>query len=179
MRLSTAVNHFVEQFVGDLSRSLLVVSVKDQQLHHFYNKQYKSSFPISTSAKGVGCQCGSYQTPIGLHKIKEKIGANAPKGEIFIGRQPQGKQACIESQAIATGEDAITSRIMWLTGLEPGVNQGGILDSYDRYIYIHGTNEEGLIGQPASIGCIRMKNKDVITLFGTVSEDDYVYIMDD
>ena len=104
----------------------------------------------------------------GLHQVAEKIGDAQPSGMIFSGRQPTGEIAEPLHGDQDCGEDLITSRILWLEGLEPGVNQGGDVDTHDRYIYIHGTNEEGRIGQTVSHGCIRMTNSDVIELFDRV-----------
>ena len=131
------------------------------------------SYPISTSKYGIGNQAHSNKTPLGLHRIEEKIGANAPLGTIFKARQNTGKIAEINQ---ADAGDLVTTRIMWLKGLEPNKNQGAGIDSYQRYIYIHGTVEENKIGQPASHGCIRMNNRDVIKLFDQVKQGTLVDI---
>lgn len=123
------------------------------------------NYPISTSRFGIGQREGSYQTPLGVHCVREKIGADADFAEIFQARKRTHTIAAIESGKTATGRDHITSRILWLGGLEERLNKGARVDSYARYIYIHGTHEEGLIGQPASAGCIRMKNRNVIDIF--------------
>jgi len=137
-----------------------------------------ASYSISSAKKGVGSQQGSLQTPLGLHCIAEKFGDGCAAAEIFKGRQSIAECAVIEARPRTTGLDCITSRILWLQGLQPGINQGGEVDSYQRYIYIHGTHEEGLIGQPASIGCIRMCNHDVIDLYAKVAEGCWVYILE-
>ena len=173
------INDCIAYFNGEMGRNLLFVSLPEQRLYLFKSRQLQKDYSVSTSARGAGCKNGSYQTPYGLHEIKEKIGSGADAGEVFTARKPQGRRMHIEQGAVNTGVDAITSRILWLSGLEPGVNRGRDMDSYKRYIYIHGTHEEGLIGQPVSMGCIRMTNKDVIELFDEVSEGDYVYIMDE
>ena len=147
-----------------------IVSIKGQVLYLFENNKFVCSYPVSTSRHGIGQQEGSNQTPIGIHCVKEKIGAEAEYAEIFLSREITNSIASIEYEAICTDIDCITSRILWLAGLEEGINkaknpEGHNVDSYERYIYIHGTHEEGLIGQVASIGCIRMKNTDVIDLF--------------
>ena len=132
---------------------------------------------ISTAANGTGSEKGSDKTPLGLHKISEKIGDGAPLGAIFKARQNTGKQVeILTAPGADSKDDYVTSRIMWLEGLEPGVNKGGDVDSKERYIYIHGTGEEGKLGTPASHGCIRMKNADVINLFNRVDENTLVYI---
>ena len=116
-------------------------------------------------------------TPIGLHKIKTKIGDNIPENGIFKYRNYSGKITEIEYQPIKTGLDIISSRIITIEGLEEGLNKGGNVDSFDRNIYIHGTNEEGVIGKPASHGCIRMKNQDVIKFYNLVSPGEIIVIL--
>jgi lipoprotein-anchoring transpeptidase ErfK/SrfK len=125
-------------------------------------------YPVSTSKYGVGNENGSEKTPLGLHRIKNKIGGAMPANMVFIGREPRGLLEDCISEGVELPEDVITSRIMWLEGMEPGRNQGGYVDTYNRYIYIHGTSEEDKIGTPASIGCIRMRNQDVIDLYRLV-----------
>ncbi|MDH5711493.1 MAG: L,D-transpeptidase, partial [Gammaproteobacteria bacterium] len=108
------------------------------------------------------------QTPLGLHRIRDKIGGAMPINEVFIGRVPHGSlEECIEN-GVELPADVITSRIMWLEGMQPGRNQGGYVDTYQRYIYIHGTSDEEHIGTPASMGCIRMLNADIVELFRLV-----------
>jgi len=125
-------------------------------------------YPVSTAAKGAGEQDGSYCTPRWRHRIAEKIGAGAPLCAAFKSRQPTGEIWTPELDAANPGRDWILTRILWLEGLEPGKNQGGTVDTRNRYIYIHGTNEEHKLGTPASHGCIRMKNADVAELFDLV-----------
>ena len=126
------------------------------------------SYPISTSKYGEGSKENSFKTPLGNHIIKEKIGENAPINTIFISRINTKNIASIENKPKNTENDYVTSRIMWLEGEENGVNKGPGIDSYERYIYIHGTHEEGLIGVKASHGCIRMFNVDVIDLYDRI-----------
>ena len=116
-------------------------------------------------------------TPLGLHKIKEKYGNETPLNGRLIGRLFYGQIAEIFTDTTTSKTDDITSRILWLEGLEEGINKGKGIDSFKRYIYIHGTSEEGKIGKPASHGCIRMKNKDVIDLFKEVSIGTFVLIL--
>ena len=148
---------------------LLWVDVATQELLVLEDSKVVRRYPVSTALKGTGCSLDSYQTPTGLHQISEKIGDNEVTGAVFRGRQVTGEVASIESKPVNTGQDLITTRILWLSGMEPGINQGEGVDSHDRYIYIHGTNEEGRIGQPVSHGCIRMLNSDIISLFDSVS----------
>lgn len=125
-------------------------------------------YPVSTAAKGAGEESGSFRTPRGRHRIAERIGAGMPIGTAFKARVPTGEIWTPELNAENPGRDWILTRILWLEGLEPGKNQGGNVDTHDRYIYIHGTHEEHKIGTPASHGCIRMKNADVAELFDLV-----------
>ncbi len=159
-----------EQYPQYVDFATAIASGSEQTLSLFEKDSFVCSYPVSTSRHGVGQQEGSYQTPIGVHCIKEKIGAEAEYAEIFLSRVRTNSLASIEHEAVCTEVECITSRILWLEGLEEGFNkaknsEGHNVDSYERYIYIHGTHEEGLIGQAASIGCVRMKNADVIDLF--------------
>lgn len=158
----------IPEFTGDLclNQGALVTVDVEKQILTYYQPLATARYPVSTSRNGVGNMQDSFCTPLGLHEIAEKIGAGSKLGEVFLSRQPQGS---IYSAAEAGGKkDVITSRILWLQGLQPGFNQGGQCDSYRRYIYIHGTADEARIGQAASIGCIRMLNRDVIDLFERV-----------
>jgi hypothetical protein len=125
-------------------------------------------YPVSTAKKGLGEQCGSYCTPRGRHRIGEKIGEDQPLYAVFKSRQPTGEIWSPSLGEEDSDRDWILTRILWLEGLEEGNNRGGQVDTHDRYIYIHGTNEEHLIGKPASHGCIRMRNADVAELFDLV-----------
>jgi hypothetical protein len=146
----------------------IVVAPSVQELYVVMNRQIIRSYPVSTAKAGSGCEAGSEKTPFGSHRIKEKIGDGARPGTIFIGRQDTRKVATIYTDEIDIPEDFVTTRIMWLDGEEEGINRGKGCDTHQRYIYIHGTPEEGLIGKPVSHGCIRLKNKDVIELFDLV-----------
>ncbi|GAB4249404.1 MAG: hypothetical protein Kow0079_02070 [Vicingaceae bacterium] len=147
----------------------LFVSVKHQKMYLIENDSIIKKYTISTSKKGVGNKQHSNKTPIGLHSIKEKIGDDLPKGALFKSRIFTGKIATIYKDPVKSPTDDVTSRILWLTGEEEGINKGKGVDSFKRYIYIHGTSEEGLIGTPESHGCIRMKNDDVIELYDLVN----------
>ena len=165
-------NHFPSQ------NQYLIIDISDQLLFLFENDTCLLSFPISSSKYGIGNQSGSNKTPLGLHVIERKIGSKVPFGGILKGRKFTGEIAEIYTDKTDSPKDIITSRILWLKGLEKGINKGDKIDSYNRYIYIHGTNEEGLIGTPSSHGCIRMKNSDVIKLFEIVSLKTPVYILE-
>lgn len=136
-------------------------------------------FPVSTARNGAGELEGSFCTPRGAHRIAQKIGADAPLFAVFKARVATGEIWTQQLEAGEPGRDWILSRILWLDGLEAGKNQGTNVDSHDRYIYIHGTNEEDMIGTPVSHGCIRMRNADVVTLFDQVGVDTRVNIRED
>jgi len=156
--------------------NIIIVDISEQRLYLYSNNDLIQSFPVSTSKYGEGQIENSFKTPLGLHKIKEKIGHKAPINTIFTARVNTNKRADVQIKQNDTEDDFVTSRILWLEGLEDGINRGLGVDSYNRYIYIHGTHEEGLIGQKASHGCIRMFNNDVIELFDIVSEGTKVHI---
>jgi L,D-transpeptidase YbiS len=153
------------------------INVAQQQLSLFdETDNLMHQYSVSSSKKGTGNQNGSEQTPLGLHRIKDKLGGAMPVNEVFIGRVPHGSlEECIERE-VDLPDDVIMSRIMWLEGMEPGRNQGGYVDTYQRYIYIHGTNHEEDIGTPSSIGCIRMCNNDIVELFRLVEVGSEVLI---
>ena len=145
------------------------VDISEQRLYLIENSLIKASYPISTSKYGEGSIENSFKTPLGKHSIKEMIGEEAEINTIFTSRINTKRSATIIDQFEDTDNDYVTSRIMWLDGEEDGFNKGGNVDSFRRYIYIHGTHEEGLIGTKASHGCIRMFNYDVIELFNLVN----------
>lgn len=145
------------------------VDISEQRLYLIENSLIKASYPISTSKYGEGSIENSFKTPLGDHSIKEMIGEEAELNTIFTSRINTMRSATIIDQFEDTDNDYVTSRIMWLDGEEDGFNKGGNVDSFRRYIYIHGTHEEGLIGTKASHGCIRMFNYDVIELFNIVN----------
>jgi lipoprotein-anchoring transpeptidase ErfK/SrfK len=147
-------------------RPIMVIDSIRQQLHWIdIDDELNRCYPVSTAANGMGNRVDSYKTPIGIHRVRQKIGGGAPRGMVFEARKPSGR---ITGNLDNREQDEITSRILWLDGLEPGVNQGGDCDTYSRYIYIHGTSDEKRIGEAVSAGCIRMNNDDVIELFEDV-----------
>ncbi|HSH90580.1 MAG TPA: L,D-transpeptidase [Ramlibacter sp.] len=125
-------------------------------------------YPVSTAARGAGCASGSYCTPVGRHRVRLKIGGGCPPWSVFVGRRPTGEILTEELRLAAPDCDWILSRLLWLQGMEPGVNRGGEVDTLRRLVYIHGTADEARIGQPASHGCIRMRNNDIVELFELV-----------
>jgi lipoprotein-anchoring transpeptidase ErfK/SrfK len=155
-------------------RPIIFIDSRQQRLYRFdIEAENNCSYPISTAANGVGNRLDSFKTPIGTHRIRHKIGGGESRGTIFKARESTGR---IASSLDNREKDEITSRILWLDGLQEGINKGGVYDTYSRYIYIHGTSDEKRIGEPVSAGCIRMKNDDVIELFDEVLVDDIVVI---
>jgi hypothetical protein len=156
---------------GSVIAPLLFVDVAKQTLTLYVNKSAASSWPVSTSKNGLGHAEGSFKTPAGLHLVIEQIGVDAPVGTVFESRKPCGKLS--ESEWAGTEDiDRVTSRILWLEGMEQK-NQ----NSHDRYIYIHGTNQEQDLGIPTSQGCIRMGNDAIIDLQGRIQlPPTWVYI---
>ncbi len=125
-------------------------------------------YAVSTAANGAGETNGSYCTPRGKHIVRAKIGAGQPENAVFVRRRPTGEIYTPALDAQFPERDWILTRILWLEGLEPGRNQGGTVDTHDRYIYIHGTPDSVALGAPGSHGCIRMRNADLIELFDMV-----------
>jgi len=156
--------------------TLLYVDIPSQQMFFIKKGEIVNIYSISSSYYGTGNKVNSLMTPLGKHEIYKKLGENLPENAILKGRVWNGAIADIIKEPIDTDFDHVTSRILWLDGLEEGKNKGPGIDSRERYIYIHGTAEEGLIGKPASDGCIRMYNKDVIELFDLVDEKAQVWI---
>jgi hypothetical protein len=154
----------------------IYVSISEQKLYLFKDGVLLKSYAVSTSKYGLGAEENSMRTPVGLHYIRDKNGGNAPLGGILVNGRYTGQQAIIEKSAKETGKDDVTTRVLWLMGCEQGSNRGKGNDSYCRKIYIHGTPEEGLIGKPASHGCIRMKNDEVIELYNKTNLGMYVLI---
>ncbi len=145
---------------------MIDISITEQQMV-FKNRNIRLIFPVSTSKHGEGFEEGSNKTPLGMHEVCEKIGKGAGLGTIFRNRVKTEKTAVIDGE----DKDLITSRILRLKGL-----QVRNANTYKRYIYIHGTNDEKNIGKKASAGCIRMKNRDIIELFDHVKIGCKVYI---
>ena len=169
-------NIFTKRFSSINSEKYILVIPSKQILFLISKGVAIFSYPVSTSKFGLGNENDSFKTPPGLHYIADKIGEDMPKMTIFKGRRtlvnnltladlglPENTD--IRNEHFATHDDVITSRILWLKGHEDGVNKGDNIDSYTRYIYIHGTAHEDKIGTPDSHGCVRMNNNDVIELF--------------
>ncbi|WP_411725316.1 L,D-transpeptidase family protein [Methyloglobulus sp.] len=154
----------------------LDISISAQCLAIIDSGQEIRSYRVSTAKNGAGEQRGSECTPAGWHNIRAKIGSGLPLNSVFVGRRPTGEIYNEELGRRYPKRDWILTRILWLGGLEPGKNRYGEVDTCWRYIYIHGTPDELMIGSPASHGCIRMKNKDVLDLFNRVEAGIKVYI---
>jgi lipoprotein-anchoring transpeptidase ErfK/SrfK len=134
-------------------------------------------YRISTALNGVGEESGSYCTPRGTHVIRAKIGAGQPANAVFVRRRPTGEIYTPELGAQFPGRDWILTRILWLSGCEPGMNRLGSVDTMRRYIYIHGTPDEVELGNPGSKGCVRMRNSDILELFDHVAASTSVVIL--
>jgi len=142
------------------------ISIRDQKLTLQDGDMPVRSYAVSTSRFGIGTEMGSMKTPTGLFRVAEKIGGDAPNGTVFLSRVPLKPV-----DPIPPTEDLVMSRILWLDGLDEWN-----ANTHDRYIYIHGTKHEDKIGTPASCGCVRMRNADVIELFDLVDEGTSVVI---
>ncbi|MBF0107760.1 MAG: L,D-transpeptidase [Magnetococcales bacterium] len=160
-----------------VSGPAVVVLGREQRLFGLGKNFPEDGWPISTGHAGFGNEADSGRTPVGLHRICACIGAGAPPGTVFKSREPTGEVIDITAAPLEPGKDCITTRILWLEGLEEGINRGPGVDSRERYIYIHGTPHEDRLGVPVSAGCIRMDNRDIITLFDLVSVDTPVVIL--
>ena len=178
MQWQTLNREIAEKLSGSLAladeRPIILIESSLQRLHWIdIDAENNRSYTISTALNGMGNRLDSFKTPFGIHRIRQKIGGGEPCGMVFKAREPTGRIArSMDNQE----QDEITSRILWLDGLEEGFNKGGAYDTYSRYIYIHGTSDEKRIGKAVSAGCIRMKNDDVIELFDEVMVDDIVLI---
>lgn len=166
-----AVQRYKSLFLNDsLSKYFILVNVSTQRIHICLRERERivSSYPISSALKGVGQEENSEKTPLGLHEIVEKIGDGAHPLAIFKSRVETGAQATWNA-----GDQAIVGRILRLKGKEAGYNlgkrpDGTVVDSYERFIYIHGTNDVAQIGTAVSQGCIRMRPSDIIELFSFI-----------
>jgi hypothetical protein len=150
---------------------ILTANISRQTVSLFEDNKFVKKLRCSTSRFGIGQIEGSNHTPLGLHRIAEKIGGGEPAGTAFQSRQVVGHTSQPEF-----ADAKITTRILWLEGLEPGFNQGGHVDSHARYIYIHGTGDQTTIGCPASFGCIHLADADLISLFDLLPGGTLVWI---
>ena len=150
---------------------ILTVNISKQTVSLFKDDKFVKKCPCSTSRFGIGEIKDSNCTPRGLHRIAEKIGGGEPAGTVFKSREVIGHTSQPEF-----ADAKITTRILWLEGLEPGFNQGGNVDTHARYIYIHGTGDQESIGEPASCGCIHLADADLIALFDLLPSGTLVWI---
>ena len=159
---------------------LLIVRIGTATLQFYRQGVLAKSYTISTSRRPSSNIKNSLGTPRGLHEIAERIGAGQPPGVVFKSRVAIGKHFAevADTDPENANYNLITSRILWLRGLEPGVNRGGDVDTYERYVYIHGTNHESRIGEPLSAGCVLMRNFDIVELYEEVRAGDQVFISD-
>jgi len=153
------------------SQYLLAVDISAQSVSLFEGGRFVKKYRCSTSRFGIGQVENSRCTPLGLHRIAEKIGDGALPGTVFKGREVAG-----HVDEIGVTAAKITTRILWLEGMEPGFNQGGNVDTHRRYIYIHGTGDQDSIGRPASSGCIHLADPDLIALFDLLPSGTLVWI---
>jgi hypothetical protein len=153
------------------TKYVLTVSVAAQSLSLFVDGKLTKKMPASTSRFGIGQIEGSNCTPLGLHRIAEKIGGGEPAGTVFKSRQPVGHTTDPEF-----ADAKITTRILWLEGLELGFNLGGNVDSHARYIYLHGTADQKSIGKPASHGCVHLADADLVPLFDLLPSGTLVWL---
>lgn len=155
------------------SSAMIIISVADQLLHHRRKSGVWHSYAISSATNGTGNREGSFQTPLGKHRISEKIGDHMPLLTAYRAREP----FTIFTPGVHNAErDWILTRILWLEGRETGINRRGAVDTRSRYIYIHGTHDEAAIGMPCSHGCIRMRNLDILELFEHTFAGEHVNI---
>lgn len=158
------------------SERWIQVDVRGQVLRLFAGETLLAQWPVSTALNGVGEMADSGCTPRGEHRVRIKIGAGLPENTVFVGRRPTGEVYDPALAASEPGRDWILSRIIWLTGAQPGHNRGGECDTLRRFIYIHGCPDSEPMGVPVSHGCIRMRNADVIDLFDRIETGTRVVI---
>lgn len=152
------------------------INISEQTLKLFNGDALVKQYPVSTARNGPGELMDSECTPRGSHIISEKIGAGYASNTVFVSRDPTGELYTPDMCTQFPDRDWILTRILWLSGTEPGCNQGDNVDSHDRYIYIHGSPDDVEMGKPGSRGCVRMRNEDVMDLFDQVGEGTPVYI---
>lgn len=147
----------------------VVVRLAEQRLALYRGGTLVQAWPVSTARNGPGELSGSGCTPRGLHAVRAKVGAGCAPGTVFVGRRPTGEVWTPALAAAQPGRDWILTRLLWLTGREPGRNRGGAVDTLRRYIYLHGCPDTEPMGVPLSHGCIRMRNDAVAALFDAVA----------
>ena len=178
VRLAQKQNHLPEKFLADCQRLsfaptkyVLTVNISRQTARLFEDGKSVRELTCSTSRFGIGEVQDSFRTPRGLHRVAEKIGGGEPAGTIFKDRKVIGHVAELGVKA-----GGITTRILWLDGLDPGFNSGGNVDTHAREIYIHGTGDQASLGKPASLGCIHFADADLIALYDLLPGGSLVWI---
>lgn len=150
------------------SAHLIRIDLGTQRLRLYGGESLRMEASISTAANGAGERMGSECTPRGWHQVRAKIGDGAPPGTVFVGRRATGELFDTGLRQRSPGRDWILTRILWLSGLEPGHNRLGDVDTMRRYIYIHGCPDDIELGKPGSRGCVRMRNAEVVELYDLV-----------
>jgi len=163
-------------FIDSNSTRWLLVDTARQRLILIDGRTPAGTWPVSTASVGLDNRQDSGGTPPGVHRVTQKIGAGCPRGTVFASRRDTG-QIWPQDTNPDTETDLILTRILTLTGCEPGLNQGPGVDSLARYIYLHGTNDEAHIGEPVSHGCVRLTNVDIVQVFDLINEGDPVVII--
>lgn len=152
----------------------IVINIAKQNLCLYEHNAEISQYQVSTAKNGIGSRQDSGCTPLGEHIIAQKIGGDQPINSVFVGRVPTNEVYSADFGKLHPERDWILSRILWLAGLEEGINKGcndkGGCDTYQRYIYIHGTPDDEAMDMPLSHGCVRMRNQDIIELYEKVDE---------
>ena len=155
---------------------MLLALLGEKNLVHLAGESAVATYRFSYSERPPSCREGSLGTPCGLHQVADKIGDGAPHGMIFRGRVATGECWQDREDAGPAQRNFVTTRILRLRGLEEGLNAGPGVDSYDRYIYIHGTNHPGRFPDNISHGCLLMQDEDLLRLFDAVPERTHVFI---
>ena len=156
----------------------IVIDAARQELMLLDGERELKRYPVSTAKNGLGEKNGSFCTPRGRHIVRAKIGAGQPENTVFVRRRPTGELWSRGLHEKFPGRDWMLTRLLWLSGCEPGRNRLGDVDTMRRYIYIHGSPDSAEMGKPGSIGCIRMRNRDIVELFDLVPPYTPVEIME-
>jgi hypothetical protein len=160
----------------ELTDDVLHVKIGEQKLSHWRAGQCLKSYPCSTSIRPPSNVENSLGTPCGLHRIEQRIGEGEAAGMVFVSRQPTGQCYWQREDAGPSQKALVTTRILWLRGLQPGINADGEVDTYNRYVYIHGSNLQDRIPAPLSAGCVLLKDPHLLELFDNVQEGTLVWI---
>ncbi len=167
-----------EKFIDVSGLVWVTVDPGAQQLKLLQHDAVLKCYDVSTAKNGLGEEKNSYKTPRGWHQVRAKIGAGVPINGVFEQRRFSGTVCTTELDQANKSRDWILTRILWLSGLEPGFNRLGNVDTMQRYVYIHGSPDSRPVGVPSSRGCIRMRNADIIEFFDLVTVGTKVYIQD-